>query len=358
MWLLIPSSESDSAPALSALNSVLKSQSPTIEQSAWWNGKSRSLAELRRAFKKDRSLRYLLGMTLPPLTGDVCADLFLLSLRGFLASRSQLPANEREPATNVGSGRISRGSSAKSRRKSSSSRTSPDYSSTPLATLTDGKWKSSQMTLLGEWEPFSGTWPGSGSMRNGVVYERPTLAPVTAGKESSFWPTAPGNWPTPDANAMNDGESPETFHARREKLKRIGNNGNGAGTPLTVASVQWQTPQARDHRSGETVAEYGNARPLNEQVSRWNTPKATQGMGKHSRTNGKDYLKLDGQAEAFQSSPTDPLTQDGKTCWCKVLGCVLPGHKRKLNPLFVTWLQGWPIWWLIILLARRAGIKL
>jgi hypothetical protein len=35
----------------------------------------------------------------------------------------------------------------------------------------------------------------------------------------------------------------------------------------------------------------------------------------------------------------------GKTCWCGTLNCGQPSHRRKLNPLFVTWMMGWPLWW-------------
>lgn len=42
--------------------------------------------------------------------------------------------------------------------------------------------------------------------------------------------------PTPSASVVNDGESTETWLARRERLKATGVNGNGMGMPLTIAS--------------------------------------------------------------------------------------------------------------------------
>ena len=62
-----------------------------------------------------------------------------------------------------------------------------------------------------------------------------------------------GSWPTPSATVMNDGESPETFHARAALLKARHGNGNGAGLPLTVASVQWLTPATRDFKGTNSV---------------------------------------------------------------------------------------------------------
>lgn len=43
--------------------------------------------------------------------------------------------------------------------------------------------------------------------------------------------------PTPDASVANDGESTETWLARRERVKLTAANGNGMGMPLTVASL-------------------------------------------------------------------------------------------------------------------------
>lgn len=57
-------------------------------------------------------------------------------------------------------------------------------------------------------------------------------------------------WPTPSSSLVQDGESPETWLARREQLKAKGINGNGAGMPLTIASVLWATPTTRDWKDG------------------------------------------------------------------------------------------------------------
>ncbi len=183
------------------------------------------------------------------------------------------------------------------------------------------------MDLLSEHsEPFSATWPSSGTTRSGVAFELPTPALPTAGTGSSSLPTPrasrgasgtetmyalgaersdasrpqgevvmlptpaaadstggrhnrprpggeggtlPGTvielLPTPTtmggggktrsgdrggelllpgvvetllptpAVVMNDGEQPETWLARRERVKAKGINGNGMGMPLPIA---------------------------------------------------------------------------------------------------------------------------
>lgn len=85
-------------------------------------------------------------------------------------------------------------------------------------------------------------------------------------------------WPTPAASIANDGENPQMWFARRERLKKTANNGNGAGVPLTVAASSWPTPAARDGKGVDRQEiDRGNARPLNEVASTWATPTAHDG---------------------------------------------------------------------------------
>jgi hypothetical protein len=50
-------------------------------------------------------------------------------------------------------------------------------------------WKTAQLSLLGDSAPFSGTWPRSGLMRDGMCWELPTSAPAIGESESGFVPT-------------------------------------------------------------------------------------------------------------------------------------------------------------------------
>jgi hypothetical protein len=56
-------------------------------------------------------------------------------------------------------------------------------------------------------------------------------------------------WPTPSASLPNDGEAPNTWLERRERVREKHNNGNGMGMPLAIAAKVWPTPAARDYRS-------------------------------------------------------------------------------------------------------------
>lgn len=50
-------------------------------------------------------------------------------------------------------------------------------------------WKMSQGYFFAEWGKFSVGFPPSGTMRNGKLYRRTRLVPLTAEREFSLWPT-------------------------------------------------------------------------------------------------------------------------------------------------------------------------
>jgi hypothetical protein len=96
---------------------------------------------------------------------------------------------------------------------------------------TRGAWETGQQDLLSTLsELYLETWPASGMTRNGVAYELPTPELPTIGTGSSLLPT-------PSAMVANDGEQPETWLARRERVKASRSNGNGMGMPLTIAAI-------------------------------------------------------------------------------------------------------------------------
>jgi DNA (cytosine-5)-methyltransferase 1 len=66
--------------------------------------------------------------------------------------------------------------------------------------------------------------------------------------------------PTPVAGAFNDGESAESWLARRERQKKLGRNGNGIGTPLAIAIRLLPTPLASDG-AAERAPQLGGQRP-------------------------------------------------------------------------------------------------
>lgn len=140
-------------------------------------------------------------------------------------------------------------------------------SSTPFATYDpdSSSWKTfGDISLWGSTE-FSETWPVRGMTRNGCAYRLPLPELHIGGSASSSLlktPTAQlainggsqhpekrkagGHGPTladevehllptPAAMNPNDGESLESWEARRVRTKARVGNGNGFGTPLAIA---------------------------------------------------------------------------------------------------------------------------
>lgn len=112
----------------------------------------------------------------------------------------------------------------------------------PFATYDPGSscWRMSQPSLDGDFGVFSGTWPKSGMTRDGRAYGLLMSVLPTGASDGSLLPT-------PDAGGFNTGESLESWEARKARNKAKGINGNGMGTPLSIAVQQLMpTPVARD----------------------------------------------------------------------------------------------------------------
>ena len=243
-------------------------------------------------------------------------------------------------------------------------------------------WRTSQATLISDLDQYWETWPDAGTMRNGVVYELATSEPVISESGSS-------SWPTPDAQLMNDGADPEKHRARQERLKALHHNGNGAGTPLGMAVLNWPTPRREDGGSlwrtpNATEADHGGDRKdemgLDQQGRNWATPRTSdhkgsgpEGSKSHQHMLDRDYLCA--QIQSFHPSLPAPATPAGppssesgptsRQLWASPRAdqgashkatpggqsvatqaeeCY-PQEKRRLNPRFVEWLMGFPISW-------------
>ncbi len=118
------------------------------------------------------------------------------------------------------------------------------------------------------------TWRAMGT-RSGRLWYRlvPSARPMSASASSS-WPTAA--WPTPAACNPNDGETLESFEARRQRLKVKHHNGNGVGMPLSMAvrMTAWPTPRMEGFDAGR---HRGKADSLHSAVKGWPTPMAADG---------------------------------------------------------------------------------
>jgi hypothetical protein len=359
VWLYVPRElTSPSAPGSVDSNSDSEPSGPTCEPSAGWRETATRLWSSRGAWKSAEFWSLLLsGMTSQHSTPASGVALWIASLRASRASRGASPESAEESQTSGGSGNTSRTSFA-------------TWDPSGLC------WRTCQGSLLEEELPeFSGRWPSSGSMRNGAVCERQTLAPRTSATGGSVWPTA-------DASVAQDGESPETWLARRDRLKETKNNGNGCGTPLAMAAAMWPTAQAHDATTGKTPEQVAAMRArghgvsnLNEVSANWQTP-ATDSF----RSRGwdrKDEMGLDQQAKwvtpragAGQNRNTTnpPSCAEGRRGIFLSVQANMASHDlghqaqasetsgdgssektpscpQRLNPTFVEWLMGFPRGW-------------
>jgi hypothetical protein len=179
------------------------------------------------------------------------------SLRAFPASLFLLPGEVLVKKTNDGSGQ---------RFSEPFALWNPDIYS----------WKMYELSLGGESEEFSETWPTSGMIFDGVAYELPTSEHLTSARDGSHL------LPTPNAGNFNSGESLESWEARRQRNLAKGINGNGQGTSLAIAVQLLPTPSARDGKSVSRAGERGRSSaraPLPEVVHLLPTPNARDGKG-------------------------------------------------------------------------------
>ena len=133
------------------------------------------------------------------------------------------------------------------------------------------------------------------------------------GRDLTDWAAA-ATWATPSGQLHNDGESPESFFARREKLAAKGINGNGAGTPLPVqAKAVWATPSVPN----------GGRKPKGGMSPTGITEEgAKRQVGLHNQTEWATGATPNGSGASSTSAG------------------------GALNPAFVCWLQGYPAGWL------------
>lgn len=192
-------------------------------------------------------------------------------------------------------------------------------------------WKTSQATFHWGSETFSETWPDSGSMRNGFVYELRLSEPPICENVFSLWPTA----------RTEDGES-------------CGNH-PGAIDSLSGATKNWLTPHGM-HGTDHT----------GKQATNWPTPDAGKGGPRNGKLDGGHQITIAQLAENWLT----PQASDAKMAMGgkrkpelkpPLTGSVLrpaplihagapsspsaPTLPRRLNPRFVEWVMGFPPEW-------------
>jgi hypothetical protein len=373
VWVYIPPPILEPTPVSSPASADSTMLSPEsfgmLSQSCTWRTKSLPVSGWQRKWKQESSLRRLFGPTLRHSQSS-CSEAVQTGLSaGFPVRTSALPASE--PA---------------------STESEAAYSSDSLMPLAHwdaatSLWRTFQPSLLGTTlTPFSGSWPTSGLLLDGVVFVRPTLARLMAGiaggasrGTESNWPTitvgdsesgqttpsskrqggaaheslrvVASTWPTPNATVANDGETPETWRTRQAVLATKGYNGNVAGVPLAIAAQEvtgrlWSTPSVADtmgghlsrggDRSGELLLR-GQARELAQRMD-------TERYRITCECGTVSEMALDQLCPGcnrIRSGTTSPIGPRGRKTEKDGPPSSPSTHTSlpQLNPLFVEWLM-------------------
>ncbi len=167
-------------------------------------------------------------------------------------------------------------------------------------------------------------------------------------------------WGTPRASDAEKGGPNQAFGA--------------GGIPLPAQAAQWPTPQSRDLRMGDNPdsprqqrkMDQGWSQNLNDLAETWPTPAAQNVKGSSegsiTRADGKSRMDiLHYRAEQGFSLPAHlppapgPTLSQLRPIWRQLRASLIASHgravwrrlwasreKARLNPIFVSWLMGWP----------------
>ncbi len=362
MWIHLPSTCCPSAPATADSTSPSSWLCRTLARSCTWRAKSLPAKSWSRACARVGWMTRRSGLICEPSTATLGVGAWIASLRASPARTSPRPARGR--------------GSRRARAADSSSTSCASFARYDLDT---SSWKTCQRSLFEDSTSFSGRWPKQGTMRSGCVSRRRKWAPPTAASGSSCWPTPQtaetdsveprpsreatnrkteylgrtvqqwigwtpesATWPTPDANVFQDGMecTLEEWEERRRRLKDSAKtpNGNGCGTPLSMAANLWSTAKCSEDSQTHRSKERSDELLLTGQAQQWMTPSATDHKG--STAPGQRRGQLSEQTECPTGLP-DPATATGGA----ESSPSAPASRRRLNPLFVEWLQGLPANW-------------
>ena len=161
-----------------------------------------------------------------------------------------------------------------------------------------------------------------------------------------------------------------SLHPGTDRYNPAGNSDFTSKAEALARDIRnWSTPKATDGAKGGPGQSYGSGGtpPLPAQAAQWPTPAAQNWKGSSeasiTRADGKSRMDiLHYRAEQGFTRPAPAITRDGllpsphapisRPLWASMIAShgrvvsrrILKGRaRRRLNPLFVGWLMGWPI---------------
>lgn len=180
--------------------------------------------------------------------------------------------------------------------------------------------RTSQLSLDGEWISYSETWPPSGSMQSGQCSARPTWKRRTCEDESSSWPT------------------PRSSPNENRNTKPCPSRGNGHGKTLAGEAGLWGTPRSRMGGAASLEAMESGVEKcrLEAQAALWYTPTTRDWKDGACAEQAVPTNGNLGRQVCRDFRPDLPTVKDGNGS---------SNSTRRLNPLFVSLLMGFPMRW-------------
>ena len=219
-----------------------------------------------------------------------------------------------------------------------------DCSSKPFAWFANSdreslSWKTWQRCLLGDWTEFSGRWPRSGLMRNGIAYRLPPLVPRISGTESlssGFVPTPSAQEPGINHERIVDKHGNVPEHPNQRLYDK--HTGRLVQDGLSQFVKMWPTP------TGKTSPNTKDPKDPDDIVNSDMEP-LQPGQKPYDRRTGKPVTtaladmvrKMWGTPNAHPRTFSPRDVDHGVQLANQVGG--------SLNPTWVEWLMGFPLGW-------------
>lgn len=194
-------------------------------------------------------------------------------------------------------------------------------------------------------EPFSETWPTSGTMRNGKAFERPTQEHHTNASESSFSPIDESNLLRTVSAIEGDGGAISERQAKernrmlqvRDQMAELAAR-NGLAVSESVVRSLLPTPNTMDYlpardESKKDRSKGGYANVRETVVTNWNWDRFAPAINRWEKVTGRK-----------SPAATKPDGKDGN---------------HRLSSEFTEWMMGLPKGWITGLgLTRRDELRL
>jgi len=181
-------------------------------------------------------------------------------------------------------------------------------------------WRTYQGCLLtNTYDTFTGRWPKSGMMLDGISYPLPTVEQTTKGSGG-------GLWPTPDATHRGtciDNRTPQQ------------KGGGGRCLERDVAAKMWPSPSAEQAGEGDLL----------DELETKDGESAKQGERAYNPKTKKHVQITLNRAVTMWPTPKERDWRSGKGAQDDKASNLDQRIGGQLNPDWVEWLMGWPIGW-------------